>query len=101
MNPTDGLWWWQYGLDGVIGGIAGGVVAWFAVWLTLRGTRSQGQVTDAELAVARLQAAGIRVMLTMSLAVDVPRALRPDRILSEVGTMATALAETRVRVLHR
>jgi hypothetical protein len=39
VDPTDGDWWWQYGLDGIVGGLLGGVVTAWAVLWTLRHER--------------------------------------------------------------
>lgn len=98
---AEASWWWEYGLDGLVGGIAGGIVAWGAVWLTLRGTRRQGEEQAGELAVARLQAAGIRTVLMMGLIEQVHDAVSAERIMDEAGELATALAEARVRTTHR
>jgi len=43
LHPGDADWWWQYGLDGLVGGIIGGAATGFAVWVTLRAQRKDAR----------------------------------------------------------
>ena len=56
MNPTDAAWWWEYALDGVVGGVLGGVVTAGAVIATLQHERKMADLQDARAAASHLQA---------------------------------------------
>lgn len=50
LDPSSGDWWWQYGLDGIVGGVfgalLGGVIAGVATWIAVTKTLEN----DRELA---------------------------------------------------
>lgn len=69
MNPGDAAWWWEHGLDGIVGGIVGGLVTAAAVWLTLRHERKLAKdatravdLSDLRRLVIDVQAAAISVI---------------------------------------
>ncbi|WP_460710017.1 hypothetical protein [Nocardioides dilutus] len=63
LDPSSADWWWQYGLDGIVGGILGGAVTALAVVLTIRHER--GLVRDQEIrsALVRLHDLSLRFSL--------------------------------------
>ena len=61
MDPTQASWWWQYGLDGVIGGLVGGAATGLAVWLTIRHERREADRTAVLAAAAAVQARALRL----------------------------------------
>lgn len=51
---TDGAWWWAIGLDGLVGGVIGGLMTAFAVVWTIRHERKMAQAAALRAAVTRL-----------------------------------------------
>lgn len=54
LDPSSADWWWQYGLDGIVGGVLGGAVTAVAVVMTLRHERKSLREQELRLALARL-----------------------------------------------
>ncbi|RYP88662.1 hypothetical protein EKO23_01870 [Nocardioides guangzhouensis] len=50
----DGAWWWAVALDGIVGGVIGGLMTAFAVAWTIRHERKMAQAAALRAAVARL-----------------------------------------------
>lgn len=57
----DPAWWWEYALDGVIGGVLGGAVLGLAVWLTLRRERRVSALLGAQEGAARVLDLALRL----------------------------------------
>src|SRR5690349_19133488 len=59
----DAEWWWEYGLDGIVGGLVSALVAGaataLAVFLTLRHERSHREAVALQDAMAALGAAAV------------------------------------------
>ncbi|WP_139175419.1 hypothetical protein [Nocardioides lianchengensis] len=51
---NDPSWWWAIASDGVLGGIIGGLVTAWAVWLTLRHERRSSRLTSSQDAAGRM-----------------------------------------------
>lgn len=64
-DPSESMWWWQYGLDGVVGGLVGGVVTGVAVWLTLRHERRLANDLANRDAAVRVSAAAARLLAAL------------------------------------
>lgn len=73
-------WWWEYALDGVVGGVIGGLVTALAVWLTLRHERTLAREGTAAAALQQ-EVATARNMLVAVITAQVnvaKHALRTD-----------------------
>lgn len=64
-DPSESVWWWQHGLDGVVGGLIAGVVTGVAVWLTLRHERRLSSDIASRDAAVRVSAAAARLLAAL------------------------------------
>jgi hypothetical protein len=65
LNPSDLDWWWQYGLDGLVGAVLGGIVTGAAVWFTIRHERRSVARDDLRASLAELQAKALQMTPTL------------------------------------
>jgi hypothetical protein len=63
LNPSDLDWWWQFGFDGLIGGVIGGAATGVAVWLTLRHERRLSDEMSLRTLVGEMQGTLLRLAL--------------------------------------
>lgn len=70
MDAGDSDWWWRYGLDGIAGGVIGGLVTAMAVIVTLRHERRMADLQEARTSAARLVGVAWRVQRAMRLGLE-------------------------------
>lgn len=58
-------WWLEHGLDGIAGGVVGGLLTWGAVWLTIRHERSLVRHSEYRGFVVAAHTAAIRLEITL------------------------------------
>lgn len=55
VNPGDAQWWWEYGLDGILGGALTGLIAVWGVRASLKHERKMSAEVELRTAVLRLR----------------------------------------------